>query len=503
MESSESGEIVNPNEEITVTYLFYELQKRFLVNERLVDVEPIILIAHDVPAPSEISESWIIRHDWILKRVLLDDSFMSTFKLLEESNKARDVMIAILRDDLQRKVKAFNEIKDQVATNLRVKDMATDALKEAIKLRIEALQGQTTTTEQAGDVALTIFTHGLFGSQGLLGMGGTADQEFEDPEAAERRQESSEEMLARADKEARRLRSLLEGAEVALESATQQYSDAVRGRLNIELAVLRLRIHIVRNIRHYMQAIWEYEPPDQRFFRLYEIQVPTIGGEVGVDVGENEVTLTFSPDGIDMSDPGFMKLADVADLDKLIGYKGNYLMFPLREHKNLTAWMVQEYLDNHGDVRDPGADQMPDPGEKLSTVNSELMTLNMMEHEIMQEISKEYAAVEVNEARVAVLESANCTIRHQINLEQSKIAQVVIPTDLLFIEALPGKHPLLEDFKLEHRSLDVEKVTAERDILELEKIRRAALLLSGKYYDPDVDKLIDVRGAPTSITTDV
>ena len=76
LESSESGEITNPNEEITVTYLFYELQKRFFVNERLVDIEPIVLVAHDVPLPSEITESWLIRHDWILKRVLLDDSFL-------------------------------------------------------------------------------------------------------------------------------------------------------------------------------------------------------------------------------------------------------------------------------------------------------------------------------------------------------------------------------------------------------------------------------------------
>ena len=29
---------------------------------------------------------------------------------------------------------------------------------------------------------------------------------------------------------------------------------------------------------HYMQAIWSFEQPDQRFFRLHEVQVPEIPG---------------------------------------------------------------------------------------------------------------------------------------------------------------------------------------------------------------------------------
>ena len=36
----------------------------------------------------------------------------------------------------------------------------------------------------------------------------------------------------------------------------------------------RLRVHVKENILYYMQAIWRQEPPDQRFFRLYNIDVP-------------------------------------------------------------------------------------------------------------------------------------------------------------------------------------------------------------------------------------
>src|SRR5262249_19371085 len=50
-ESTSYREIKNPNDELTVTYLFYELQRRFLVSEELHKVTPVIMVANDVPAP--------------------------------------------------------------------------------------------------------------------------------------------------------------------------------------------------------------------------------------------------------------------------------------------------------------------------------------------------------------------------------------------------------------------------------------------------------------------
>src|SRR5690348_18068817 len=52
-EETTSGEISNPNDEITVTYLFYELQRRFEIHEFLYRVRRVILVAQDVPAPHE------------------------------------------------------------------------------------------------------------------------------------------------------------------------------------------------------------------------------------------------------------------------------------------------------------------------------------------------------------------------------------------------------------------------------------------------------------------
>ncbi len=71
---------------------------------------------------------------------------------------------------------------------------------------------------------------------------------------------------------------------------------------------------------------------------------------------------------------------------------------------------------------------------------------------------------------------------------------VIVPSNSLYIEALPGTHPLLEDFKLIHRAVDVKKAQAEARHAELENLRLAARLANAELGDPDVEKKIVVEG---------
>jgi hypothetical protein len=71
----------------------------------------------------------------------------------------------------------------------------------------------------------------------------------------------------------------------------------------------------------------------------------------------------------------------------------------------------------------------------------------------------------------------------------------VVPTNSLFIEVLPGTRPLLENFKLRHRELDVYKVQSEVRKAELENLRLAARLLNAEREDPDIEKKIVVEGS--------
>jgi hypothetical protein len=77
--------------------------------------------------------------------------------------------------------------------------------------------------------------------------------------------------------------------------------------------------------------------------------------------------------------------------------------------------------------------------------------------------------------------------------------EIIVPTGSLFIEALPGAHPILEDFKLMHRAVDVKKVQAEVRGMEFENLRFAARLLHGEREDPTIEKKIVVEGDGTDV----
>src|SRR5258707_1803554 len=86
-------------------------------------------------------------------------------------------------------------------------------------------------------------------------------------------------------------------------------------------------------------------------------------------------------------------------------------------------------------------------------------------------------------------------------LANDKPELVVVPSNSLYIEALAGTHPLLEDFKLIHRAIDVKKAQAEVRHAELENLRLAARLANSEYGDPDIDKVV-VVGDNKNVTVD-
>ena len=72
LELASNDQISNPNNEISVTYLFYELERQYQVSEHLHKLSPVVLVAQAVPNPADIDEDWLLAHEWILRRSLLD-----------------------------------------------------------------------------------------------------------------------------------------------------------------------------------------------------------------------------------------------------------------------------------------------------------------------------------------------------------------------------------------------------------------------------------------------
>src|SRR5204863_3514723 len=121
-EETTSGEISNPNNEITVTYLFYELQRRFKVSEFLYRVRPVIMVAQDVPEPHEIDEAWLVQYQWILARVLLDESFRSALQYLTSGFAGDEVSQAVIRANWEKQRDLVAKLEGLTERQLAIRD---------------------------------------------------------------------------------------------------------------------------------------------------------------------------------------------------------------------------------------------------------------------------------------------------------------------------------------------------------------------------------------------
>ncbi len=470
-QTEESGEISNPNDEIPVTYLFYELQRRFMVSEQIHRLTPVVLVAQEFPKPNEIDEDWIVAHDWILRRVILDDTFIPAMDYLATKVAGDEVSLqeTFANVELQRRV--MKELKEEIVTIRAGVGRRYAALERSIERRANAIDAEE---------------HEGFLEAGAEMAFGSLDPET--PEAARVREDAAREAYEREAKLEKEMVARLERETTALTSLTEFYTKALSEHLNRKAQIARLRVHLKANIMYYMHAIWNHEPPDQRFFRLHDVPVPKL-------IGDKTYSLEFDPDAVpgppDWQKPlkivmkceldldlEFQPLHQVADLDSLMGFKGNYMIFSMKQRNDLTDFLMLPYIDREVGLRDPdplGNWTMADFIEYVCCLRKTL-----------------------SETEFTRLMPGLVDAYQRILAAGGGQEEIVVPTDSLFIEALPGAHSLLEDFKLLHRAVDVRKVQADVRAVEFENVRYAARLREGEREDPTIEKRIVVEGSVTN-----
>jgi len=465
-ESVETGEVSNPNNELTVTYLFYELQRRFEVSEKLHRLTPVILVAYEVPRPDEINESWLLSHAWILRRVLLDDSFNAALDYLRSGFTGAEVGVEVLRAQWETQMRVVAEIRDNVSTHKNLRDAA----RESLRLATETVAGRDGLYQ---NIAEALYPSGP-----------------EEKDVLEARLQSAQQVLDWAGGDLESSDARLREATTALRQATDDYLAALKEQLNRRTAIDQLRIHVKQNILYYMQAIWRAEPRDQRYFRLYDRKIawPEMRSPVfSVSaIAQSGPLKPFAPKGeswllkFPPAKLGTERLLhQVADVDGLLGFRGNYGIFPLKETNALTDYMSQDFLDSYFGVADP------DPlGEMLPA--SEALELAKCAWN---------RAGTTDEDRRALTQWLSETLAAQRRVAE----EVVVPTGQLYIEALPGATPLLEDFKLKHRAVDVAMAESNLDLQLIEALRRTSRLASGDLSDPKVDRHIRIDGGATPV----
>ncbi len=474
MESSEKNEIFNPNDEIPVTFLFYELQRRFRINEKLHRMQSVVLVAQEMPRASQIDVVWIIQHDWILNRVLLDDSFRAALRYASTTLVGEREMLDHMNRALIEQERLVEQIREDLADR-----------RSSAGLRYAALERQIERTANDADGTLWDDVTDYIKGGGLLGgvLGGGQDGE---DNAAKIRESAARDAWDRERREEESYRNRLMGAQSTLAEMRSSYQKKLAKHLGELTQVERLATHITQNIMHYMQAIWSHEPEDQRFLRLRNVPVPDlqprlfnhrfeVPADLQVDLIDNTVgvisdygigTLPPQPENIPT-----VPLAKVADINNPMGFMGNYAIFPLYEVNALTDFMMEPYVafaaGEYG-IRDP------DPAGNMSLEEFSDYICCLHKHLDEAEFKKRAPALE---RRLKELLSSS--------LRENE--EIVVGTGNLYIECLPGVHSVMEQFKHLHRRIDVQAAGEDLRAAALDNVRRAQRIIDNNLEDPDID----------------
>jgi hypothetical protein len=159
----------------------------------------------------------------------------------------------------------------------------------------------------------------------------------------------------------------------------------------------------------------------------------------------------------------------------VLGFRGNYMIFPMKEHNALTEFMAAPYVDSAFGAMDP---------EELANVNLE---------EYSRYVCCLHDSLPADQFD-AMKPQLRAWLEKLLATPLRNGDEIAVPTGALFIEALVDQNSNLENFKLMHRDLDVYKVEQEVRKAGLENLRLAARLVNEEREDPDIEKKIIVQG---------
>lgn len=113
-EESYGSEIVNPNDEVAITYIYQRLQRQYEIHTYLAEVASVIFVAEELLPPEDINIEWIRRYDWIISKVLLDESFRETLTYISVNADYYDEEFAQSAD-----VEVFSNIANNSSESIK------------------------------------------------------------------------------------------------------------------------------------------------------------------------------------------------------------------------------------------------------------------------------------------------------------------------------------------------------------------------------------------------
>ena len=451
-EVSESTEITNPNDELSVTHLFYELQRRYKISEHIHRLTPVVLVAMDVPNPSRAAiDALLFTHGWVIERVLLDDQFRRPLEYLRTKIAGEAAALAAMAQNIAMLTAVVQELKKSYTQARTLANQTADLLTAQTVIKAQATAESNEGLWEKASEALT----------------GDSDSAI-DVDAARILEDAARERFDRAVAQEKALRSQLDSETATLNAATDAFAKANAEHLNCLMDLGALRLHIKDDILYYMQAIWSHTSDDQIFLALHKKKVPRLATQEHTyklsPVPEPPSSVTTKPGQVTLAvekniklrgdlDPeeDFVALAEVAQLDRRMGYIGNMVIFPLAQSNALTDFMMTPYVDSELGLRDPDEFGNFTPEEFVAYA-----------HALNEQMQRQLENGEITEEQVQqTIDQLTEQYKRLLSAPRRAEDEIIVPTGSLYIESLPAAQPTLEDFKLAHRVMDVKKVQAE------------------------------------------
>jgi len=353
-----------------------------------------------------------------------------------------------------------------------LRDVLLDASFESaltqIHLDVDISAGEAKVTEFRGLVDSTV---GHLGS--LAGSGGSVS--LSNVDLVEESQRAYREVLETETRRARSVREIKRGRE-------------------------RLYAHIRGHILHYMRAIWETEDPQQRLQR-YRAEGVTIPTEWQLVTASGSIDASAVTTGTPL-DGFFEGISDEVPVSELVhatgpvGYLLNYSVHRVRGQvlsgdlgaifdlaREPFVWPAREDEDpvlNPRRVVDPQLREQLlayPPDSEFDHLLTEAIQKEM-DHSMPDLILDQREGLAPYRERLA-----------EFVFRRDAATYVLVDTNNLIVDVVPGTGSVLEEFKRAHRALDVLKASAEIQALELENERRRLRLDQGVLFDPDVDSI--------------
>jgi hypothetical protein len=503
-ESESFSEIVNPNDEIALTYYYSTMQRQYEVMTRLAEIGNVVFIAEEMPDPdSRELGRWVEKYDWIISKVLLDESFREGLSLVCMENQGPQELNSTITDRIDSTMESVVANMGKLASSNTGGLNQIDIIREAQRAYRETWKDETEKTHIKNEI------------------------------------EKKKERFLRHVR-----RNILHYCRAVW---SNEDADQRMHRYNKRNIMIPTRWHYVVNMISFAGSNTIGTPSE--FTSILDEMHSLHEAATDFVMVRPQITLTLCPD-MDSVRP----ITDVINPAGPIGYTSNYAIYYLRsdiefnENGKSNMPMLTElrepYSDEEGNLIDPSAkvieigkehninflteeekikfvEAVPELqelyencGNKDDFLNSlherndvdvkalyrEYFCKNLDEDTILDliEFIPEYRAEYNSRETLEAIRDFINNLKGAITEEQYReyrfrkefSRRLVVDTNNVMVDIIPGEGSALEHFKREHRKVDVKRAIEETRSIELNNERRNKLIENKKLGDPDIEKVV-------------